>query len=141
MRAVFSGGTQCRELPGCHPIQETLRPLLFGKRRLAYMRPARRGLAVLGWIVTRLLGPSPTAILHRAALYLAAYESARPLSDPERSALPSLLRLFVLQYVIFHALLCIEESKTSPADRWVLAMQEDLQRDDELTALGTARLV
>ena len=53
----------------------------------------------------------------------------------ERAALPGLLRLFVLQYVIFHALLCIEESKTVARRRWVQAMHDDLQRDDELAVI------
>jgi Ser/Thr protein kinase RdoA (MazF antagonist) len=71
-----------------------------------------------------------------AAAYLAAYESERSLTDSERTALPGLLRLFVLQYVIFHALLCIEEFKAAalPDERWVQAMRDDLQRDDELAA-------
>jgi Ser/Thr protein kinase RdoA (MazF antagonist) len=72
----------------------------------------------------------------RAAAYLAAYEAEHTLDHRERAALPGLLRLFVLQYVIFHALLCIEESKTAPAEGWVRAMRDDLQRDDELEAIG-----
>ncbi len=75
-----------------------------------------------------------------AATYLAAYESERPLGDPERQALPALLRLFVLQYVIFHALLCVEECKAGPVEQGVRAMRDDLQRDEELVATGTGWL-
>lgn len=45
----------------------------------------------------------------KMAAYVDAYQTQRRLSDDERRALPGLLRLYMLQYVIFQAILCTQE--------------------------------
>jgi Ser/Thr protein kinase RdoA (MazF antagonist) len=68
----------------------------------------------------------------RASNYLAAYNERRRLSLEELTALPLLMRLFVLQYPIFHALLYLEAIDDTSRTRWAQAMAHDLVRDAEL---------